>query len=160
MAKPIQYCTVKKIKLKIKKNSISFHFVINQTVVVHLLSRVQLCNPMDYSTPGFLVLHYLPEFSKIHVIESVMLTISSSAAPFSSRLQSFPKSGFFQWVGWSQQVAKVLEFQLQPSVLLMNIQSWFPFGLTSLISLQSKGPSRVFSSTVWMHEFFGTQHSW
>ena len=44
------------------------------------------------------------------------------------------------------------------SVLSMNIQGWFPLRLTGLISLQSKGLSRVFSSTVvWKHQFFGTQ---
>ena len=42
----------------------------------------------------------------------------------------------------------------------MNIQGWFPLGFTGLISLQSKGLSRVFSSiTVWKHQFFGTQSS-
>ena len=46
------------------------------------------------------------------------------------------------------------------SVLQVNIQGWFPLGLTGLISLQSKGLSRVFSSpTIWKHQFFGTQHS-
>ena len=46
------------------------------------------------------------------------------------------------------------------SVLPMNIQGWFPWGLTSLISLQSKGLSRVFSnSTVWTHKFFSAQPS-
>ena len=46
------------------------------------------------------------------------------------------------------------------SVLPMNIQGWFPWGLTSLISLQSKGLSRVFSnSTVWKHKFFSAQPS-
>ena len=46
------------------------------------------------------------------------------------------------------------------SVLLMNIQGWFPLGLTGLISLQSKGLSRVFSNTtVQKHQFFGAQTS-
>ena len=46
------------------------------------------------------------------------------------------------------------------SVLQMNIQDWFPFGLTGLISLQSKGLSRVFSdTTVQKHQFFGAQLS-
>ena len=45
-------------------------------------------------------------------------------------------------------LVKVLEFQLQlQSFLPMNIQDWFPLGLTGLISLQSKGLSRVFSNT-------------
>ena len=72
--------------------------------------------------------------------------ISSSVIPFSSCLQSFPASGSFQWVSSSHQVAKVLEVQL-----------WFPLGLTGLI-LQSKGLSRVFSNTtVQKHQVFGAQ---
>ena len=56
--------------------------------------------------------------------------------------------GLFQWVGSSHQVVKVLELQLQStSVLPMNIQNWSPLGWTGLISLKSKGLSRVFSST-------------
>ena len=43
------------------------------------------------------------------------------------------------------------------SVLQMNIQDWFPLGLTGLISLQSKRLSRVFSSIIWKHQFFSTQ---
>ena len=63
-------------------------------------------------------------------------TISSSA-PFSFCLQSFPASGSFP-ISWlftsgSQSI------RASASVLPMNIQSWFPLGLTSLISLQSKG---------------------
>ena len=46
------------------------------------------------------------------------------------------------------------------SVLPMNIQGWFPLGLTGLISLLSKGLSRVLSSTtIWKHQFFGAQPS-
>jgi len=46
------------------------------------------------------------------------------------------------------------------SVHSMNIQDWFPLGLTCLISLQCKGLSRVFfSMTIWKHEFFRTQPS-
>ena len=45
------------------------------------------------------------------------------------------------------------------SVLSMNIQGWFPLGLTGLISLQSKGLSRVFNTTVQKHQFFGAQLS-
>jgi len=46
------------------------------------------------------------------------------------------------------------------SVRPMNIQGWFPLGLVGLISLLSKGLSRVFSNTaIREHEFFGTQPS-
>ena len=78
-------------------------------------------------------------------IESVIHpTISSSDIPFSSGLQSFqalgsfPMSQFFTSGGQS--------IKASASVLPMNIQDWFPLGWTDLISLQSKGLSRVFSS--------------
>ena len=74
-------------------------------------------------------------------------TISSSVIPFSSRLQSFPASGLFWWVSSLHQVAKVLELPASASVLPMNIQVWFPLGLTGLISLLSKRLWRVFSSS-------------
>ena len=72
--------------------------------------------------------------------------ISSSVIPFSSCPQSLPASESFQWVNSLHEVAKVLEFQLQPSVLPMNTQDWSPLGWTCWISLQSKELSRVFST--------------
>ena len=45
------------------------------------------------------------------------------------------------------------------SVLPVNIQDWFPLGLTGLVSLQSKGLSRVFSNTIQKHQFLGAQPS-
>ena len=81
-------------------------------------------------------------------------TISSSVVSFSSRLQSFPMSQFFTSSGPSIGVSALA------SVLPMNIQDWSPLGWTGLISLQSKGLSRVFSNTtVQKHQFFGTQFS-
>ena len=71
-----------------------------------------------------------------------------------SFLQTLPVSQFFASGGQSIGVSVLA------SVFLMNIQSWFPLGLTGLISLQSKGLSRVFSSTtIWKNQFFGTQPS-
>ena len=67
--------------------------------------------------------------------------------------------GLFKWVNCSNEVAKVLQFQLQ-SVLLMNTQDWSPSGWTGCISLQSKGLSRAFfNTTVQRHQVFGTQLS-
>ena len=85
-------------------------------------------------------------------------TISSSVAPFSSCLQYFPASGTFLM---SQRFTLGGQsIRASASVLPMNIQNWFPLGLTSLISLLSKGLSRVFSSaTVLKHKFFGSQPS-
>ena len=108
-----------------------------------------LCHPMDYSMPGFPVHQQLPEFVQIHV-HRVGDAIQPSHPLSSLSLPAFNLSqhqGLFQWVS-SHQVAKVLEFQLSVSVLPMNIQDWSPLGLTDLISLQSKGLSRVFSSTI------------
>ena len=80
-------------------------------------------------------------------------TISSSVVPFSSCLKSFPASGSFP----VSLVAKVLEFQLQHHSFQWIFRIDF-LGLTGLISLQSKGLSRVFSNTtVQKHQFFGTQ---
>ena len=79
---------------------------------------------------------------------------------FSSCPQSFPASGSFpvSWVFVSS--GQSIGASASASVLLMNIQCWFPLGLTGLISLLSKGLSRVCSSTtIWKHQFFGIQSS-
>ena len=82
-------------------------------------------------------------------------TISSSVIPFSSCLQSLPASGSFLI---SQLFASGGQSSGASSVLPVNIQDWFSLGLTGLISLQAKGPSRVFSNTtVQKHQFFSTQ---
>ena len=80
--------------------------------VTHL--HLSLCEPMDCSTPVFLVHHQLPEFTQTHVHwvsgaiqPSHPLLFPSSAFNFSQH------QGFFKWVSPSNQVAKVLEFQLQ-----------------------------------------------
>ena len=87
-------------------------------------------------------------------------TISSSVVPFSSRPQSFPASGSFLMSQFFASGGQRTGASASPSVLPMNSQSWFPLVSTGLISLLSKGLSRVFSSTtVWKHQFFGTQPS-
>ena len=87
-------------------------------------------------------------------------TISSSVAHFSSCPQSFRALESFpmNWVFTSG--GRSIGASASASILPMNIQGWFPLGLTGLISLQSKGLSRVFSSTtISKHQFFGTQPS-
>ena len=84
-------------------------------------------------------------------------TIPSSVVPFSSCLQSLPASGLFPMSWFFTLVGQSIgtSASASASVLPMNIQDWFPLGLTGLISLQSKGLSRVFSSnTVQMYQFF------
>ena len=86
--------------------------------------------------------------------------ISPSVVPFSSCLQSFPASGSFPMSQFFTSGGQRIRASVSASVLLMNIQDWFPLGLIGLISLQSKGLSRVFSNTiVKKHQFFGTQPS-
>ena len=81
--------------------------------------------------------------------------ISSSVIPFSSCLQSFPASGSFQMSQFFTSGGQSIG--ASGSFLPMNIQDWFPLGLTGLISLQSKGLSRVFcNTTVQKHQFFGS----
>jgi len=71
-------------------------------------------------------------------------TISTSAIPFSSCLQSFPASGSFPMSQFFASGGQSIE--ASTSVLSVNIQDWFPLGWTGWISLQSKGLSRVFSN--------------
>ena len=79
-------------------------------------------------------------------------TISSSVAPFSSCPQSFSPSGSFSISWLFASGGQSIETSPSASVLPMNIQDWFPLGLTGLIFLMSKGLSRVYSNTtVWKY---------
>ena len=95
---------------------------------------------------------------KLMSIESMMPSNHLfSIVPFSSCLQSFPASGSFPmsrlFASGGQSIAA--SASTSASVLPMNIQGWFPLDLIHLISLQSKGLSRVFSNaTVQRHQFF------
>ena len=87
-------------------------------------------------------------------------TISSSVTLFSSCIQSFPASGSFLMSQFLASGGQSIGASASTSVLPMNIQDWFPLGLTSLISLQSKELSRVFFNTpVQKHKFFSAQLS-
>ena len=86
-------------------------------------------------------------------------TISSSVVPFSC-LQYFPASVSFLRSQFFTSGDQNIGASASASVFPMNIQDWFSLGLTGLISLQSKGLSRVFSNTtVQKHQFFGAQLS-
>ena len=139
-----------------------------------MFSSVQWFSPVwhfptpDCSTPGFSVHHQLPEPAQTHVhqigdaiqpshpLSSLLLlpSILTSIRVFSNESVlciRWPKYWSFSFsIGVS---ALALE-------LSMNIQDWFPLGLTGLTSLQSKGLSRVFSNTtVQKHQFFSAQLS-
>ena len=93
-------------------------------------SCLTLCDPTDRSTPGFPVLHYLPEFAQTHghwvgdaIQPSHPLSSPSPPAPNLSQHQ-----GLFQRAGPLHQGAEVLELN-SASVLSVNMQRWFPLGL-------------------------------
>ena len=119
-------------------------------------SVAQLCltlQPMDCSMPGFPVHHQLPQPTPIH-IHHVSDTIqpahplSSPSPPTFPSIRVFPMSQFFASGGQSNEVSA------SASVLPMNIQDWFPLGWTGWISLQSKGPSKVFCNTTVQKDHF------
>ena len=86
--------------------------------------------------------------------------ISSSIVPFFSCPQSLPASQPFQMSQLFAWGGQSIEVSASASVLPINTQDWSPLGWTGWISLQSKGPSRVFSNTtVPKHQFFGAQPS-
>ena len=82
-------------------------------------------------------------------------TISSSVAPFSSHLQSFPASGSFPVSWFFASGGQSIGASALASGLPMTIQDWFCLGFTGWISLQSKQLSTVFSNTtVQKHQFW------
>ena len=115
-------------------------------VVVQLLSRVQVfVTPWTAACQASLSFSVSQSFLKLMSIELVMpSTISSSVAPFSSCPQYFPASGSFPmsrlFASGGQNIGA------SASVLAMSIQDLFPFGLTGLITLLSKGLSKVSSA--------------
>ena len=123
-------------------------------------SCLTLCNPMNYSMPGFSVLHCLLEFAQtqVHWVcndiqPSHSLSPLSQALSLSQHWDLSPSQLFVSG-------GHVLELQLQHQSLQWTIHGWFPLGLTGLIFLLSQGLSRVFSNTtVQKHQFFGAQPS-
>ena len=84
--------------------------------------------------------------------------LSFSVIPFSSHLQFFPASGSFPVSQVFASGGQSIGVSASASVLPVNIQDWFPLGLTDLISLQSKGLLTVFyNTTVQKHQLFGAQ---
>ena len=121
-----------------------------------------LCDPMDCRTPGFPLHHHLPELAQTHAhrISDAIQPSQTLVVPFFSCLQSLSASGFFPVSQLFASDGHSIGTSASASVLPMNIQDWFPLGLTALISLQFKKLSRVFSNTtVQKHQFLGTQHS-
>ena len=116
---------------------------------------------MDYSTPGFPVHHQLPELTQTHVhpVDNAIQPPHpvSSLSPPAFNLSQY-QDIYFQMSQFFASGGQRIGDSASASVLPMNIQDWFPLGVTGLISLQSKGHSRVFSNTtVQKHQFFSAQ---
>ena len=119
-----------------------------------------LCDFVDYSTPGLPVHHQLPYLAQtyVHRVGDAIQPSHPLLSPFPLTFNLFQHQGLCQRVSSSCQVAKVLEPSALASIFPMNIQDWFPLGLTGLISLQSKGLSGVFSNTtVQKHQKYWVQ---
>ena len=130
-------------------------------VAVQLLSHAWLfATPWSAARQASLSFTISWSLLKLMLTESVMHpTISSSCHPLLLLSSIFPSIRVFSnesvlHIRWPK--CQSFSFSISPS----NIQGWFPLGSTSLISLLSKGFSRVFSNTaVWKHQFFGSQSS-
>ena len=104
------------MKIPLKKSSLNNNFSSSMLTFCCFSCSVlkwspTLFNSMNCSMPGSSVLHYLQEFTQIHVHWSVML--SNCLILFSFCLQSFSSSGSFPMTSSLHQVAKVLDLQLQ-----------------------------------------------
>ena len=126
---------------------------------VQLLSCVRLFStPWTAACQASLSITNSRNLLKLMSIELVMPSaISSSVVPFSPYLQSFPASESFPMSQFFTSGGQSIGVSASASVLPMNIRDWFSLGLADLVSLQSRGLSRVFSNTtVQKHQFFDT----
>ena len=124
---------------------LNISLIIYCIVVVQLLSCVRLCSLMGHNTPGFPVLHHLPDFAQtqVHWFGDAIQP-SHSLLPSSSLVLNLSQhQDFLQWVDSSHQGGQGIGFSALSSCLPVHILVWLPLGLTGLISLIS----RVFSST-------------
>ena len=141
------------------KQMVFMKFIYMRAFKLFTQSCQTLCNLMEHSTPAFHVLRYPWVCSNSCWLSqrchpTISFSIVSLCPQSFSAWGSFPMSQFFASGGQS------IGASASASVLPMSIQGWFLLGLTGLISLLSKGLSRVFfSTTVWKHQFFGAQPS-
>ena len=89
---------------------------------------------------------------KLMLIDSVIQSSHPLSPPSPPALNLSQHQGLFQWVSSSHQVAKLFGASASASVLPVNIQDWFPLGLTGLMSLlfkwfQESSPAPQFQST-------------
>ena len=130
---------------------------VNRLLSVQFSSVTQLCptlcNPMGCSTTSPPCSSPTPGVHLNSCVSSAWChpVISSSVVPLSSCPQSLPASGSFPMSQLFESGGQRIGVSASASVLPMNIQGWFTLGCTGWISLQSKGLSRVFNTTVQKH---------
>ena len=132
-------------------NPLIFYVYFRLRLLVQFSSVAQscltLCNPMNCSMPGLPVHHQLLESTQTHV--HWVSDATQPCHPLLLCLQSFPASGSVQMSQFFASGGQSIG--ASASVFPMNIQDWFPLGLTSWISLLPKGLSRIFSNTIRKH---------
>ena len=111
---------------------------------------------MDCNTPGLPVHYQLPEFTQTHVhqVGDAIQPSHPLSAPSPLTFNLSQHQGVFQWVSSLHQVAKVLELQLQHQSFQWIFKTGFFLEMNDLISLQSKGLSRIFSNTTVQKHLF------
>ena len=124
--------------------------------IIVVVQSISCCDTMSCSTSAFLSFAISQSYSNSHPLSQCCRPIiSSSVAPFSSCLQSFPTSVSFPMSRIFASGGQSIGVSAS-AVLPMNIQDWFPLGLTGWISLQSKGLSKsVTVSLCICHEVMG-----
>ena len=132
----------------IKKLVLFSYSVMSNSLQPHGLQHTRvLCSPFSWSLLKFMSAELVMLSNHLILCRHLLLLPSV-----------FPSVGLFHWDNSLHEVAKVLKASALASVLPLNMQGWFPLGLTGLISLQSRGLSGVLSNTtVQKYLFFSTQ---
>ena len=148
-------CLTARFSLKIWVKTMLFLVVFCCCCCSVAKSCLTLRDSMNYSTSGFPVFHYLPEFSQtlVHWVgdDIHLISVSHFSCP-----QSFPASGSFPVSQFFTSGGQSIGVSASTSVFQMNIQGLFPLQLTGLISLLFRELWRVFSNTtIQKHQFFG-----
>ena len=112
-------------------------------------SRLLLCDPVDYSTPGFPVFYHLPKLAQTHAhwVSDAIRPSHPLSSPSLPVLNLSQHQGLFKWVS-SSLGGQSIGVSASTSVFPVNSQDWSPLRWTGWTSLQSKGLTRVFSNTV------------
>jgi len=142
-------------QLTVSQKSATFNLILIFRYYIQSLSHVQLFWPHGLQHARFPCPSLSPGIypNSCPLSQWCHPTISSSVAPSPPVLSLSQLQSLFEGLLFTSADASASAL-----VLPMNIQSWFPWGLIGLIFLQSKGLSRVFSSTtIQKHQFFGTQ---